>query len=419
MSEENRERKHGIILDIYENNREEIFRRFYPEANFEEVGGDLKIEYPRESIGSPVSSFYIISENLEGEEYKFMLKHYDRTPEAYPFSNNTPPYIKDAFSYSFLEKAKVKCIPKTIMPEGSQTLIMEYILGDTLEKISGEFSNGRLNGFLDPVLDALVEFQYKASKNLEQLSDSEKDKIFVAREKHEQARDYFTKFCPDANEDRIDNFVNAYSSLVRKAFEGRDVTHGDLGPRNILITPCEKVVFIDPELKIARDINDIGSLIAYYGDKIKKPRWEYLGKTFKQKKLDAILAFEGGKPGIGKAKRPFSRWIKDRISNGLLNLEPHVHLTEEGEKRTCFDLYASILHHSLRIIAKNKTSHKFEECYAQVNNIKTILDDFIDNPKRFGLSDGDRDNAIILRSEYDFGRVSNGKNKNCIIKYNN
>jgi serine/threonine protein kinase len=412
MQEE--ERKHGIVLDIYENNREKIFRKFYPEVNPDKPGGDLKIEYPRESIGSPASRFYIVSENLGGQEYKFMLRHYDKVPESYSSSNGSPRHVVATKAHYFLENSEIECVPKTIMPEGSQTLILEYIEGETLEKRLQNISNGRINGFLDPVLDALVEFQYKATLNLKELSDKYRLQIFVDRGKKEQARDYFTKFSHNSNKERINNFVNAYASLVGKAFQGGEVTHGDLGPRNILINSEEKIIFIDPELKIARDINDIGSLIAYCGDKIKKSKWKELGKTYKQKKLDNILSIEGGKPGIGQPKRPISKWIKDRISRGLLNLEPNIHLTEEGEKRTCFDLYASILHHSLRIIAKNKVSNKFENCDAQEENIRKVLDDFIDNPDRFGLNEEDRDNATILRSEYDFGRISNGKNGNCI-----
>lgn len=382
----------GQVVDIFSKYEEEIIKSFYPDKQTHQ--GKLRTDYLR-NIGGHSSDFLVLTDIVEDKSnYKVWARAYQKIPRPYnELGVNIPPWKKLNMGYSFLEKAGIKT-PKTFLPREGGILFLEYIDG----KVLSERLDDRV---LESLLDSLVYFQHFANEEAKRLPEEDKKIIFSDRPFEKKARDYLSSiFKPlELGKEEIDKYVGAYKEFVGKAFEGDCVCHGDLSDTNILLTDKSEFCFIDPELKFGNEFNDLGAFFAYTGKRFDKKKWDDSCTRFKEKKLELTIKNAGGEI-----------IIKPRLLDMIG--KPTISLNDDERKNVLYSLYANILHYSIRIMAKNKESGLFKSCSGQEENAKSILDDFVSYPKKFNISEKDRENAGMLKEAYNNALEAKKKLKN-------
>lgn len=388
---------HWEIMGIFKEHRNDIFKSLFPDYPEEGEEGNLRVE-DLADIGSPASIFYKVTELKDGKDYEVFVRHYSKVPEGYRAYNGVTPWQKANLAYDFLAEAGVESVSKTFLLPNSSTLFLRGIKGNTLEKTLEGMSKKEVMAALTDLLKVIGSFQYRASEKLKGLEDEEKRrKLFSDRSLDEKIKEYFEQITKNKTEE---NVAVAYTNLIGRAFEGNDVYHGDLSPTNIIIGDDGKVYFIDPELKTGNEFNDLGSLLAYPGINLNRGDWEKLARRFKRTKLEVILREEEGITEIVRIDRRDISRFAEKFGRGLFKFEPYINLTEKGKREALFNTFASILHYSVRIIAKNQVSGRYESCDRQERNIEEILHEFISKPDKFGLSKEDIANARIIKGKY-------------------
>ena len=320
--------------ELIHNYEEKVIRKLFPETNGKSIKeGTFSIE---RSLGNPSRIHYVVTDIVDDIEHTFSARMYRATPNTY--KGDISQAQKDYRSYLFLkERAEIEHTPKAVfLEEAPEWLFKEFIAGKTLREILDKDKDEKtrmktLDEFLMPIVAFLANYQNKATYAAQSLPVEDRTKLLWSRSIEEQARDYLTAYI--GNKEEAANVAdNAYIPLLGEALRGVSVCHGDLSPDNIIYNEEKKAFyFIDHELKERNSFSDLGCFIAYLGNY--ENLWKKLAEKFKLIKTGLAMKEEGIK--IAK----------------LLMAESYK-LEEKGKKDAHFELYANILHQSLRIASK-------------------------------------------------------------------
>ena len=375
--------------ELIHNYEEKVIGKLFPETNGKSIKeGTFSIE---RSLGNPSRIHYVVTDIADGKNYTFSARMYRATPKTY--KGEISQAQKDYKSYLFLkERAGIEHAPRAVfLEEAPEWLFKEFIVGETLRDILDKDQEEKarmktLDEFLMPIVASIANYQSKATYAAQSLPVEERTKLLWSRSVEEQAKDYLTAYIGD-KEEAADVAANLYIPLIGEALRGVSVCHGDLSPDNIIYNEEKKAFyFIDHELKERNPFADLGCFIAYLGNY--EGLWKKLAEKFKLIKTGLAMKEEG----IKLTKLP-------------IMAEPYK-LEEKAKKDAHFELYANILHHSLRRVSKY--IQRGEKGYdGQIKNIEFILNSWTNSQADFNLAESDIEKINGLKKYFPREKESN------------
>ncbi len=356
--------------ELIHNYEEKVIRKLFPETNGNSIKeGTFSIE---RSLGNPSRIHYVVTDIVGGRNYTFSARMYRATPKTY--KGDISQAQKDYKSYLFLkERAGIEHAPRAVfLEEAPEWLFKEFIVGKALREILDKDKDDKarmktLDEFIMPVVASIADYQNKATYAAQSLPVEERAKLLWSRSVEEQARDYLAVYIGN-KEEAAGVASSSYIPLLGEALRGVSVCHGDLSPDNIIYDEEKKAFyFIDHELKERNPFADLGCFIAYLGNY--EGLWKKLAEKFKLIKTGLAMKEEGIK------------------LTKLLMAEPYK-LEEKSKKDAHFELYANILHHSLRRVSKyiQRGEKGYDE---QIKNIAFILNSWVNSRADFNLAESD------------------------------
>lgn len=363
--------------------------------------GELTIQRNR---GNPSARHYLsrseIQDGGEKRAYAFAARHFGSVSEKYQAEVHPAQIQADA--YNFLLNAGIESVPRAVhLDKLPQWTFSEFLEGETLREVLNRHTNftnllDTHSPQIDTFLEALVDFQHKATNAAAVLPEIDAQRLFWSRDVSVQALDYIRTVTKKDEEQTREIVDKIYIPLFGNALRGSVVCHGDLSPDNIIFN-CGKFNFIDTELKKRNPFADLGCLISYLGDYEKY--WISTAENFGLLRIKHDLDAEGIEltASAGEYK---GRILKRLIDSDKVETTASVQFGEDGRRKACFEFFCNILHYSLRNCAKiTEFVGDAVKLEAARNNIHYVLQEFVVHPDSFGLN---KDIQVRVQELRDF-----------------